>query len=51
MKKYSYYSRWCNDCEQLGTVVELSRLKAARYFAKRKQLSLKDFLRLFKISK
>lgn len=51
MKKYSYYSRWCSDNDQLGSIVEISRLRAANHFAKRKQLQLKDFLRLFKVSK
>ena len=51
MKNYRYYSRLCNDGDKLGSVVETSRLRAANHFANRKQLQLKDFLRLFKVSK
>ncbi len=51
MKKYSFYSRTDGSQESIGTALAFSRLSAAEYFAGRKQLTLKSFLSLYKVSK
>lgn len=48
---YIYTRRNDPDNEVLGTVLINSRLLAAKWFAERKQLKLKEFLKLFKVSK
>jgi hypothetical protein len=51
MKKYSFYSRIDGSQEVIGSTIAFSRLSAAEQFAQRKQLPLKSFLGLFKVSK
>jgi hypothetical protein len=51
MNKYSFYYRNDSTKEAVGTIEACCRLNAARLFAERKQLPLKDFLKLFAISK
>jgi len=55
MKNYQFYSRANfnnnNNAECIGKVRTFSRLNAAKHFAKIKNLSLRDFLRIFKVSK
>ena len=46
-----YYIKNDKNKESLGKVVSTSRLKAAESFAERKQLSLKEFLKLFSVEK
>lgn len=51
MKRFSFYSRRDSDQEAINTVVAFSRLSAAKKFAHDKQLPLKEFLKLFAISR
>jgi hypothetical protein len=51
MKVYTYYSRRDKSKEMLDKVVDVSRLNAAKYFAKRKALELKDFLTIYDVAK
>jgi hypothetical protein len=51
MKKYVFYSRRDSEKESYGYVISFSRLQAARSFAERKRLSLKDFLRIYEVSR
>lgn len=51
MKRFSFYVRTDSNQEAVGTTMAASRLAAAKYFAKQKQLDLKSFLRIFSISK
>jgi len=51
MKYYYYYSKKDPLVEKLDKVLALSRLGAAQWFAKRKRLSLKAFLNIYKITK
>lgn len=47
-----YYIKNDPSKEKLGQcLLPLSRLGAAKYFASRKQLPLKEFLKIFSISK
>jgi hypothetical protein len=46
-----YYIRHDKTKEPLDKVMTTSRLKAAKLFADKKQLPLKDFLKLFAIEK
>ena len=46
-----YYIKNDQKKEPLGKVVSTSRLKAAELFAERKQLPLKDFLKIFGVEK
>ena len=46
-----YYIKNDQNKEPLGKVVSISRLKAAQTFAERKQLPLKNFLKLFSVEK
>lgn len=46
-----YYIKNDQNKESLGKVMMSSRLKSAQYFADRKQLPLKEFLKLFKVEK
>jgi len=45
--KYGFYFRNDTNQEIIGKTVDLSRLSAAKYFAKRKNLPLKEFLEIF----
>lgn len=51
MARYYFYSRNDKTQEPIMTCVTFSRLKAAKYFAERKQLPLKVFLSIFGVSK
>jgi len=44
---FGFYSRNDKMEELVGRTVTTSRLKAAKYFAERKQLPLKEFLKIF----
>jgi len=46
-----YYIRKDKTKEPLGKLVTTSRLKAAQEFSNRKQLPLKEFLKLFAVEK
>jgi hypothetical protein len=45
--KYGFYYRNSTKQEIIGKIISNSRLKAAQYFAKLKNLPLKDFLKVF----
>ena len=51
MRKYVFYSRKDSEKESYGMTLSFSRLQAARSFAERKRLSLKDFLRIYEVSR
>ena len=51
MKQYSFYSKKDPNKEALGKTFALTRLSAAKKFASNKNLSLKDFLKIFTIDK
>ena len=44
---FGFYNRNDKMEELVGRTVTTSRLKAAKYFAARKQLPLKEFLKIF----
>lgn len=44
---FSFYSRNDRNQETIGRTMSTSRLNAAKYFAERKQLPLKEFLKIF----
>lgn len=46
---FGFYNRNDKMEELIGRTVGTSRLKAAKYFAARKQLPLKEFLKIFGI--
>jgi hypothetical protein len=46
---FGYYSRNDKTEEVVNRTVGLSRLQAAKYFAARKQLDLKTFLKLYAV--
>jgi hypothetical protein len=50
-KKYYSSRRFDSYDESIDSIISPSRLLAAKYFAKRKRLSLKDYLKIFKVSK
>ena len=47
---FKFYSRKDKDKETIGRVVTSSRLQAAKLFAERKQLPLKEFLKIFGVT-
>ena len=47
---FKFYSRNDKDQEKIGRVVTTSRLQAAKLFAERKQLPLKEFLKVFSVT-
>lgn len=49
--KYTFSSRSDINNEPIDSVRTVSRLLAAKYFADRKNLPLKSFLKIFKVSK
>lgn len=51
MKLYGFYSRVDPNQEVISKVVALSRLRAAQYFAKKKEIPLKFFLGIYAITK
>ena len=46
---FGFYSRNDRDEEIISRTISTSRLNAAKYFAARKQLELKPFLKIFGI--
>ena len=44
---FGFYSKTSKDQEIISRTLNSSRLSAAHYFAGRKQLSLKEFLKIF----
>lgn len=46
---FGYYSRNDKTEEIINRTVNFSRLQAAKYFAARKQLDLKTFLKLYAV--
>lgn len=46
---FGYYSRIDKKEEIVSRTINLSRIQAARYFASRKQLDLKTFLKLYAV--
>lgn len=46
---FGYYSRIDKTEEIVSRTVGFSRLQAAKYFASRKQLDLKTFLKLYSV--
>lgn len=51
MGTYTYFSKMDPSKETLGKANNVTRLEAARYFATRKLLSLKQFLTIYSVSK
>jgi len=51
MAKYYFYSRNDSDKEPVNWVNVSNRLKAAKLFARMKQMKLKQFLSIFSISR
>ena len=47
---FKFYSKIDKDQETIGRTVTTSRLQAAKLFAERKQLSLKEFLKVFSVT-
>lgn len=50
-RKYSFYSRNDQSQESISSTLASGRLAAAKYFAARKRLSLKQFLNIYAISR
>ena len=50
-KKYCSSLRNDHTNEAIDSITTSSRLAAAKYFAKRKLLPLKEYLKIFKVSK
>jgi hypothetical protein len=44
---FKFYSRNDKNQEAIGRIITTSRLQAAKLFAERKQLPLKEFLKIF----
>ena len=51
MKQYYFYSRFDSTKEAIGKTRAFGRLEAARMFARDKQFTLKQFLKLFAVKK
>ena len=47
---FKFYNRNDKNKETIGHVVTTSRLQAAKLFAERKQLPLKEFLKIFGVT-
>lgn len=47
---FKFYNRNDRNQETIGRVVTTSRLQAAKLFAERKQLPLKQFLKVFAVT-
>jgi len=47
---FKFYSRRDKNQETIGRVITTSRLQAAKIFAERKQLPLKEFLKIFGVT-
>lgn len=50
-QKYVFFAKRDADREAIGVVEAPSRFIAAKYFAKRKNLTLKQFLKIYTIPK
>ena len=48
---FGFYHKTDKTQETISSVISTSRLQAAKQFAERKQLSLKEFLKLFSVKK
>jgi len=46
---FGFYNKKDKNQETIGRTVGFSRLEAAKYFAERKQLPLKEFLKIFSV--
>lgn len=51
MKKYGFYSRIDNKKQQVAVIGAPTRYQAAIFFAKQKRLPLKEFLKIYAISR
>jgi len=51
LKKYFYYNKVDLRKEPISKIVAPSRLKAAKYFAAVKRMSLKKFLQIWSVSR
>ncbi len=51
MRVYSFYAKNDNKMEKLGTSPHRSRLGAAKMFAERKRLSLRNFLQIYTVTR
>lgn len=51
LNKYTFSNRIDKNSEPIDSVRSSSRLLAAKHFALRKNLPLKSFLKIFKVSK
>jgi hypothetical protein len=51
MKKYRYYYRSDASSESISITLAPSRLKAAKWFAAAKRLPLKEFLKIYSVSR
>ena len=47
---FKFYNRNDKNQETIGRVITTSRLQAAKLFAERKQLLLKEFLKIFGVT-
>ena len=50
-RKYYFYSKLDSTQEPISKTLASSRLGAAKYFASRKRLPLKSFLKIYSISR
>jgi hypothetical protein len=48
---YGYYSRVDKNKEIISKTLSFSRLQAAKFFALRKRLTLKEFLSIYKVER
>jgi hypothetical protein len=46
---FGFYNKTDNNQEVISRTLSTSRLNAAKYFSERKQLPLKEFLKIFSI--
>jgi len=51
MKRYTFYSRIDAKKESYGCIISFSRLAAARLFSEKKRLPLKEFLKIYEVSR
>lgn len=51
MKKYYFYSKMDSSKEPIFTITATNRMMAARRFAMGKQMSLKEFLKMYSVSR
>ena len=51
MKKYSFYSRVDGKKGSISTIGAPTRYQAAIFFAKQKKLKLKEFLKIYGVSR